>query len=45
MLGEIEKAKADPEVAMDELIKHVYLNNDQHFIRGKLYEESIFPKV
>ena len=37
--------KADPEADMAELTKHIYLNNDQHFIRGKLYEESIFPKV
>lgn len=41
---EVEKAKQDPEVPMSELLQHVYLHNDQYFIRGKLYEESRFPQ-
>lgn len=52
VLKEVEKAKNDPEVPMEELLKHVYLNNDARtkyiyildFIRGKLYEESHFPQ-
>jgi len=28
VLKEVEKAKNDPEVPMEELLKHVYLNND-----------------
>lgn len=40
----VKKAQADPEVNLSELTSHIYVDNDKHFIRGKLYEESIIPR-
>lgn len=41
---EVELAMADPEVSLSTLTEHVYVDNAKHYIRGKLYEESIIPQ-
>lgn len=39
----VETAKADPLVSMEELTAHVYTDNDRHYKRGVLYEDSYIP--
>lgn len=39
-----EEAKKDPLPELEDLTKHVYVDNDIHFIRGVEYEGSVLPK-
>ena len=38
---DIEKIKADPLPAANELYTHIYANNEPHYIRGIEYEQSV----
>lgn len=39
----VTEAESQPECKAEQLLNDVYWNNDKHYIRGKLYEESQIP--
>lgn len=44
VVTQVEQARGDPDVSMSELTTHIYVDNENHYVRGKLYEESYIPK-